>query len=299
MRFEWCYRKDEPITVKQFLKEQGVSRRLLSKIKFEGGYISVNDNEENVKFHLKKDDKVSVLIPDEGKQTIIKGVDLPIDILYEDEHYIAVNKPFGVASIPSFNHPMYSMANRIKGYYEKQDYPNQVIHVVTRLDRDTTGVMLLAKHRFAHALLDEQLKQRQVYKQYIAIAQSPNDLADEGFIEANIARVEDSIMIRRVGFGDDGQYALTQYDKVQVLKNANVYEVILHTGRTHQIRVHFNYKNATLIGDDLYGAPMDTIMKRQALHCQQVTFYNAFTQQQVVLRAELPEDMEQYILHNA
>lgn len=299
MRFEWCYEEDKPLAVKKFLKEKGISRRLLSKIKFDGGHISVNEKEENVNFNLKQGDKVSVLVPNEGKQPIIKGVDMPIDILYEDEHYIAVNKPFGVASIPSFNHPMYSMANRIKGYYEKQDYLNQVIHVVTRLDRDTTGVMLLAKHRFAHALLDEQLKQRQIHKQYIAIAQSPNDLLDEGMIEANIARVEDSIMIRRVGFGDDGQYALTQYRKIQSLKQANVYEVVLHTGRTHQIRVHFNYKNATLIGDDLYGAPSDNIMKRQALHCQQVTFYNAFTQQQVVLQAELPEDMRQYILHNA
>lgn len=299
MRFEWWYQKDNPITVKQFLKEKGISRRLLSKIKFDGGQISVNGKEENVNFHLKKEDNVSVLVPNEGKQTIIKGVDMPIDILYEDEHYIAVNKPFGVASIPSFNHPIYSMANRIKGYYEKQNYPNQVIHVVTRLDRDTTGVMLLAKHRFAHALLDEQLKKRQVHKQYVAIAQTPNSLFDEGYIEANIARVEDSIMIRRVGFGDDGQYALTQYCKVQTLKKANVYEVVLHTGRTHQIRVHFNYKKATLIGDDLYGAPMDTIMKRQALHCQQVTFYNAFTQQQVILQAKLSEDMQMYISQNA
>lgn len=299
MRFEWFYNTDGEQSVKQFLKEKGISRRLLSKIKFDGGKISVNDKEENVNFNLKQGDKVSVLVPNEGKQNIIKGVDMPIDILYEDEHYIAVNKPFGVASIPSFNHPRYSMSNRIKGYYEKQDYPNQVIHVVTRLDRDTTGVMLLAKHRFAHALLDEQLKKRKVHKQYIAIAQMPNDLLDEGFIEANIARVEDSIMIRRVGFGTDGQYALTQYYKIQELNQANVYKVILHTGRTHQIRVHFNYKNATLIGDDLYGAPVDDIMKRQALHCQQLTFYNAFTQQHVVLQAELPEDMKEYILKNA
>lgn len=299
MRFEWIHKVDNLVSVKQFLKEKGISRRLLSKIKFDGGCISVNDKEENVKFILRKNDKVSVLVPNEGKQNIIQGVDMPIEILYEDEHYIAVNKPSGVASIPSFNHPMYSMANRIKGYYEKQDYPNQVIHVVTRLDRDTTGVMLLAKHRFAHALLDEQLKHRKIYKQYIAIAQAPNDLDTEGIIEANIARVEDSIMIRRVGFGDDGQYALTQYKKIQSLKEADVYEIVLHTGRTHQIRVHFNYKSATLIGDDLYGAFEDAIMKRQALHCQQVTFYNAFTQQQVILKAELPEDMKNYILTNA
>lgn len=298
MRFEWVHEHHDQMNVKHFLKEKGISRRLLSKIKFNGGSIFINGKEQNVNFLLTFGDVVIIDTPQEGKQTSVVGVDLPIHILYEDDHYIAVNKPAGVASIPSFNHPMYSMANRIKGYYEKNDYVDQVIHVVTRLDRDTTGVMLLAKHRFAHALLDEQLKKGQVHKQYVAIAKTPNDLEDEGFIEANIDRDPNSIMIRRVGENGQGQYALTQYQKTQTLKEANVYDIVLHTGRTHQIRVHFTHKNATLIGDDLYGAPLDDIMKRQALHCHQLTFYNAFTQQHITLTAELPEDMVSYIKHH-
>lgn len=295
MQFEWRYEHDASIPVKHFLKQQGVSRRLLTAIKFDGGQICVNGQERTVRHTLQHGDVVRIITPNEGTQDIIKGVDMPIDVLYEDDHYIAVNKPTGVASIPSFNHPMYSMANRIKGYYEKKGYANQVIHVITRLDRDTTGVMLLAKHRFAHAMVDEQLKERTVDKRYIAIAQKPNQLETQGFIEANIARLPDTIMIRTVGENGEGQYALTQYQLLQSLSEANVYAIKLHTGRTHQIRVHFNYKEATLVGDDLYGAKEDAIMKRQALHCEQLTFYHAFTQQQVTIHAPLPEDMVRYI----
>ncbi|MBS4770524.1 RluA family pseudouridine synthase [Carnobacteriaceae bacterium zg-ZUI240] len=295
MQFEWRYTHEERITVKMFLKQQGVSRRLLTNIKYDGGKICVNGMEQTVRYLLSLGDVVAITIPNEGVQGIIQGVDMPVDVLYEDDHYIAVNKPSGVASIPSFNHPLYSMANRIKGYYEKQGYANQVIHVVTRLDRDTTGVLLLAKHRFAHALIDEQLKKRTVDKAYIAIAKKPNALEQKGFIEANIAMAPDTIMIRQIGHDGQGQYALTEYECIEQLQHANVYAIKLHTGRTHQIRVHFNYKEATLIGDNLYGAKEDDMMKRQALHCKQIRFYHPFTQQHITIEAPMPEDMLAYI----
>ena len=137
MVFEW--QADEALLTRTFLKHRGISRRLLSRIKFHGGQILVNGQEENVRHQSTVGDKVTVILPNEGKQEIIEAIHLPIDILFEDDHYIAVNKPAGYTSIPSQYNPQGSMANILKAYYQRQDYDNQVIHVVTRLDRDKIG----------------------------------------------------------------------------------------------------------------------------------------------------------------
>lgn len=143
MQFTWDYEKDHSQQVKYFLKEKGISKGLLAKIKFQGGQIKVNDQVENVLFSLAKDDKVTIVIPAEGEHETVLLDETPIDIVYEDEHVLVVNKPAGVSSIPAQYHPNGTMANRVKAYYKKQGYENQVIHVVTRLDRDTSGLMLL------------------------------------------------------------------------------------------------------------------------------------------------------------
>ena len=133
MQFTWDYEKDHSQQVKYFLKEKGISKGLLAKIKFQGGQIKVNDQVENVLFSLAKDDKVTIVIPAEGEHETVLLDETPIDIVYEDEHVLVVNKPAGVSSIPAQYHPNGTMANRVKAYYKKQGYENQVIHVVTRL----------------------------------------------------------------------------------------------------------------------------------------------------------------------
>lgn len=160
MEFVWIYEKDHPQQVKYFLKEKGISKGLLAKIKFQGGEIKVNGKIENVLFSLSYDDKVTIVIPAEGEHETVLLDETPIDIIYEDEHLLVVNKPAGTSSIPAQYHPNKTMANRVKAYYKRQGYENQVIHVVTRLDRDTSGLMLFAKHGFAHAKLDVQLREK-------------------------------------------------------------------------------------------------------------------------------------------
>ena len=164
MEFTYHYERQEPQQLKYFLKEQGISKGLLAKIKFQGGKIFVNDQRQNVLYSLVQNDTVTIVIPDEGEHETVLLDETPIEIVYEDQHLLIVNKPAGIASIPAQYHPNGTMANRVKAYYKQQGYQDQVIHVVTRLDRDTSGLMLFAKHGFAHAKLDVQLRQKQLIK---------------------------------------------------------------------------------------------------------------------------------------
>lgn len=295
MKLHWEYLDDTPEVLRTFLKKQDISKRLLAKIKYAGGKIVVNNKEETVRYILTKGDIIAVQLPIEHAQDNVLVSHEPIDVLYEDDFVLAVNKPAGVISIPSYANPNYSMANRVKGYYIRQEYTNQVIHVVTRLDKDTSGVMLFAKHQFAHALLDKQLRAGNVDKRYVALTKQKVSSDRHGWIDEPIARDEQSIMIRRVAHDGSGKKALTEFWQQEELPHGIVYDIKLHTGRTHQIRVHFNYKGATLIGDDLYGGDMSSGLMRQALHCQQLIFCHPLTKKSIVCIAKLPEDMQSWL----
>ncbi|KKJ72935.1 pseudouridine synthase, partial [Enterococcus faecium MRSN 4777] len=261
MQFTWDYEKDHSQQVKYFLKEKGISKGLLAKIKFQGGQIKVNDQVENVLFSLAKDDKVTIVIPAEGEHETVLLDETPIDIVYEDEHVLVVNKPAGVSSIPAQYHPNGTMANRVKAYYKKQGYENQVIHVVTRLDRDTSGLMLFAKHGFAHAKLDMQLREKKFVKKYQALVSGRlSDLSAHGHIDLPIARDYSSLLKRMVS--DEGRSAQTEYWIEKRLTEIALVDIQLHTGRTHQIRVHFSAIGCALLGDDMYGGRMDLGIKR-------------------------------------
>ncbi|GGC77386.1 RluA family pseudouridine synthase [Enterococcus wangshanyuanii] len=291
MEFSWIVDKEEPQQVKYFLKEQGVSRGLLAKIKFQGGKIEVNDSVENVLFKLSLGDRVKVTIPDELEHETLLVDDKPLEILFEDEHYLVVDKPAGVASIPSQYHPNGTMANRVKAYYKAQGYKNQVIHVVTRLDRDTTGLMLFAKHGFAHAMLDQELRQKKVVKIYQALVGGHvESLAEHGKIDQPIGRDLSSILKRMVV--DTGQQAETEYWLLKRQEKQALVNIQLHTGRTHQIRVHFESIGCSLLGDEMYGGNMDQGIERQALHCCQLNFVHPFSKEYMELRSPLADDMK-------
>lgn len=293
MEFTYHYKGKNHKPLKHFLKEQGISKKLLAKIKFQDGKILVNHKEENVLYLLQYNDIVTLTMPSEPAQEMIEPIDLPIHILYEDEYLLIVNKPSGVSSIPSFKHPKYSMANRVKNYYDKQQYVNRVIHVVTRLDKDTSGVMVFAKHQIVHSFLDRQLRRKEFYKSYIALASKSDELLDHGIIDEKIGRSSTSIITREVR--NDGKESLTEYWKVDEFDIANLYRIQLHTGRTHQIRVHFSYKGAPLIGDELYGGIMCSSLKRQALHCEKLVFSHPFTNKKIEVYADVPQDIENWI----
>lgn len=211
MRFEFI--ADQHTKIKTFLKKHGVSKGLLAKIKYTGGNIWVNDIEQNATYLLDIGDRVTIDIPAEEDLTgSLKPIFFPLDIVYEDDHFLAINKPVGYASIPSALHSS-TIANFVKGYLIEQNYENKQVHIVTRLDRDTSGVMLFAKHGYAHARLDKQLQAKLIHKRYYALVKGNGQLEETGDIIAPIGRPEDSIITRCVT--KNGKYAHTSYRVVQ------------------------------------------------------------------------------------
>lgn len=300
--------------VKNMLGRHGVSKRLLTKIKFYGGKITVNGIEKNAIFRLAKGDVVQITVPDEPDNESVIPENVPLEILFEDEHYLVVNKPAGVPSITGSLHPTGSMANFVKGYIDQQKYDNRAVHIITRLDRDTSGIMFFAKHRYAHALMQAPKFRHSLQKRYFALvdakknlsALTENDLAhlsenfqgatilpDSGQIKLPIGRKEGSIVERQVRFDGllEAKPAWSSYEKIARKNDLFLLDVILHTGKTHQIRVHFSHLGYPLIGDDLYGDNHDRL-ERQALHCHQLTFQHPFTDQTVTIECPLPADLQ-------
>ena len=291
MRFEFV--ADRQVKVKTLLKSHDISKGLLAKVKFKGGNIWVNGVEQNAIYLLDVGDKVAIDIPDEAPHETLIPVKKELDIVAEDDHFLVLNKPYGVASIPSKNHTN-TMANFIKHYYQEKGYPNQQVHIVTRLDKDTSGLMLFAKHGYAHARLDKQLQTKSIEKRYYALVSGEGDLPDSGEIIAPIARDVDSIITRRVH--KSGKYAHASYQVVERFGDVALVDVWLHTGRTHQIRVHFSHIGFPLLGDDLYGGRMDLGITRQALHCHSLRFTDPFTKKQRCHEIGLTDDFDSVII---
>jgi len=294
MEFTWKYDKESSQLLRGFIRDCGISKQLLAKIKYQGGKIEVDGVEQTVRYTINQGQILKIIIPDEKEHETMLSEDVPIDIVFEDDHLLVVNKPAGVASIPAQYHPNGTMANRVKGYYKKQGYKNQVIHIVTRLDRDTSGLMLFAKHGFSHAQMDVLLGAKQVEKRYKALVSGDiNQLKNRKDIIAPIDRDYNSLIKRTVA--PTGKNAHTEYWIERSTDELALVDILLHTGRTHQIRVHFEHINASLLGDGMYGGRMDLGIQRQALHCGKLAFIHPFTKEKLTFTQELPKDMQQVI----
>jgi 23S rRNA pseudouridine1911/1915/1917 synthase len=273
--------------VREFLKEQAISKTALTDIKFNGGSIRVNGQEVTVRYSLQPNDHLTVQFPVEEPSAGLIAEDIPLKIVYEDDYLLVINKPAGMNTIPSREHPSRSLANALIGYFQRIGL-QATTHIVTRLDRDTSGLVLVAKHRHIHHLLSEQQKSGAVRRVYEAFAEGKFPEVN-GRIEEPIGRKEDSIIERKVR--QDGQYALTNYRVIQSFSKFTWLEIRLETGRTHQIRVHLSFIGHPLVGDTLYGGKHD-LLTRQALHCRKITFLHPILQQPLEFKAELPGDME-------
>ncbi|HFI0464003.1 TPA: RluA family pseudouridine synthase [Streptococcus suis] len=294
MEFNFLYQADQPKLIKHYFHDLDLPRGFTTAVKFQGQILK-NGQPVSVRASLHAGDRLTLIAADEkGHDSVIPSF-TPIEVVYEDRDILVVNKPYDLVSIPSIKDPDSSMANRIKGYYVSKDYPDQVIHIVTRLDRDTSGLMLIAKHRLCHALLDRAIQAGGIQKYYYALS-TRTDWQAHGLIDAPIARSQESLITRTVH--PSGKSALTEYWLAQSFEGGSLLKLQLHTGRTHQIRVHLTWMGGPLIGDDLYGGPLSPELSRQALHCGELNFIHPFTKAPLQLKQDIPTDMQTWMSHH-
>ncbi|WP_284139400.1 RluA family pseudouridine synthase [Virgibacillus sp. LDC-1] len=282
------HKKQGGMLIRDYLRiEHAFSRRIIKAIKFEGGEIRVNGEIKKVNEPLAEGDELSIRFPIEKKAAYMNPAAIPLDIVYEDEAILVINKQAGIATIPSLNQNELTIANGVLAYYEQKNIP-YTIHIVTRLDRNTSGLLLIAKHRYAHSLLSNSQIAGHIHRKYRAIAEGVLQ-SKSGSIRTKIGRKEGSIIEREVR--EDGKEAATNYTVIAEKDTHSLLDIVLETGRTHQIRVHFSSIGHPLAGDDLYGGSTLRI-KRQALHCRELAFEHPFTKKELTFQAAMPTDME-------
>ncbi|MDO4903347.1 MAG: RluA family pseudouridine synthase [Limosilactobacillus sp.] len=291
MKFTWQYNHETPRKLRSALKMNGVTSSLMKVVIFHGGKMMINDEEKWAIDIVNPGDTFSIVIPPEEANDHVDEFDAPINIAYEDDDFLVINKSAGVATVPAHNVEVPdSLVNRVKHYYRVQNYENQVTHVATRLDKDTSGLVVFPKHRFAHAVIDRALKRHEVKKNYYALV-SGKIATTHGYIDAAIRRDPDSFVKRMVAA--DGKPSVTEYWLKEAGEESSLVKIRLHTGRTHQIRVHFSYLGHPLVGDSMYGAPDNKLIDRQALHCYWMQFYSPFKREWITVTAPVPDDFKQ------
>lgn len=291
MKFNWQYQGTSDRKLRSVLKSFGVTSSLIKVAVYHGGKLQINGEDKWTVDLVHPGDQVSLILPPESANDHINVSEQPIQIVYEDEDFLILNKPAGVATVPAHHVVVAdSLVNRVKGYYLRYHYENLVTHVATRLDKDTSGLVVFPKHRFAHAVLDRQLKRHQVKKNYLAIVDG-RLAAHHGYIDAPIGRDPVTFVQRTVI--RTGKPSVTEYWVEQESEERSLVKIRLHTGRTHQIRVHFKYLGHPLVGDPMYGGSGE--ISRQALHCYWMQFYSPFKGQLITVSAPLPTDMQKLI----
>ncbi len=274
-----------------FLKQQGYSKRNILALKRYPEKILVNGKWEFVNYILKAEDELVIRLTEEISSVRIEPQDIPLDIVYEDEDILVVNKPPFMPIHPTVNHETNTLANAVVYYYQKQGQEH-IFRCMNRLDTNTSGLTIMAKHKYSGAKLGDAMRNREIHREYCAIVWG-EDLPDEGCINMPIGKKEGSVIERMVR--EDGLEAITHY-RVLERKNGLAYvRLKLETGRTHQIRVHMKAIGHPLIGDDLY-APEYMLMDRQALHSAKLVFPHPMTGQEMTLECPIPNDMLQIMI---
>ncbi|MEE1530474.1 MAG: RluA family pseudouridine synthase [Clostridia bacterium] len=279
--------------VKEVLKaEFSMSDRLLLKLK-KLDKIYLNGNVTSVNHPVLENNLIECYLDYEEDNSNIIPTEMPLNIIYEDEAYIVVNKPAGIPVHPSMDHYTDSLSNGIAFYFNQIGLKKK-IRPVNRLDKDTSGIVIFAKNEYIQECLVRQMKSKEFIKRYIAVVNGNLDNL-EGTINAPIARKEGSIIERCVS--ETGDIAITHYKVLKRKTDFDIVECILETGRTHQIRVHFAYLGHSLLGDTLYGTS-SSLINRQALHAYEVEFTHPLSKKKVKYITTVPEDLNK-LMENA
>lgn len=275
------------LRIEQYLKRKGYSSQNLTELKHMPKSVLVNGEHYYMRDTLKTGDLLTICIRETACSEKIPAVHIPLDIVYEDEDLIIINKPAGMPLHPSMNNYTNSMANALAWYYQEQGKPF-IFRCANRLDRDTSGLTIVAKHMVSGNILSCMVRDRKISREYLAIARG-HVTPPTGTISAPLSRKEGTIIERTVDF-KHGEHAITHYRVVAEKNGHSLVSLHLETGRTHQIRIHIKYLGFPLIGDYLYNPDMEHI-QRQALHSHKLTFSHPITGKAMKFTVSLPEDM--------
>ena len=287
MNLEYIVKKDDNYTnINQILKNEfNISSRLFSKL-INMKKISVNGVITDTRNPVKLKDKISISFDYEENNENIVPKKMNLDILYEDDWLLIINKPANVAVHPSMLHYDNSLSNAIRFYFDKIGLKKK-IRPVNRLDKNTSGIVIFAKNEYIQECLINQMKNNTLKKEYLALVDGHfNDKS--GIINKPIARKEKSIIERCISL--DGKESITKYEVLKEFNNYSFIKCILLTGRTHQIRVHLASINHSILGDSLYGKE-SKLINRQALHCYTITFIHPINKTNIEIIAPIPLDI--------
>ena len=273
-----------------FLKEKQYSSQIITHLKRTENGILLNGIWGRVRDILHAGDLLEITLVETVVSENIVPTPLPLEIIYEDEDLMVINKSTNTPIHPSQGNYDNTLANAVAYYYSQKNEPF-TYRCINRLDRDTTGLLIIAKHMYSASLLSNMVQNREIHREYLAIA--TGCVPEEGIIEAPIGRVDGSTIERQVDC-ENGDYACTHYKRLSFQNGYSLVSLKLDTGRTHQIRVHMKHIGHPLPGDFLYN-PDYSVIKRQALHSYRLKFVHPITNKKMEFTAPLPEDMNSII----
>lgn len=283
-KFEY-YIETDNITVLSVLRKNLYSRRNIILLKNTNMGLSVNNKLVFTNHILKKGDILCVKIEETVKDNIVPK-EMKLNIIFEDEDILIIDKSSNLSVHPTMGNYYDTLANGV-AFYLKEKF--NTFRIINRLDKDTSGLLIIAKNVFIANILYSMMKNRNIKREYLAICSGY--IQGSGIINAPIKRVDGSTIERCVN-REFGESAITYFEKIKAFNNLNLIKLRLETGRTHQIRVHMKYINAPIIGDFLYN-PDFRYIKRQALHSYKLQFNHPITDERLEFITTLPDDMSE------
>lgn len=259
------------------------------------GYVMVNDEVTRANYKVKSGDRIVINVP-APKELELVAQEIPLEIVYEDEDVAVINKPQGMVVHPSAGHPDQTLVNALLYHLTSLSGINDVVRpgIVHRIDKDTSGLLMVAKNDDAHLSLAKQLKDKTSLRKYVALVHGSIG-HDKGRIDAPIGRSKVDRKMQAVR--EDGKEAVTHFQVLERFKDFTLVELQLETGRTHQIRVHMQYIGYPLAGDPVYGPKKTLKANGQLLHAKLLGFKHPRTEESMIFEAPLPEAFEE-ILEN-
>lgn len=287
MENTWQYQGTAPLKIKRYLSQLGMGHRLFNDIKNGAGELLVDHRRVRPTTKILPHQTLTIKVQPEVADPSVAVSHEPLQVVYEDANWLVINKPSGVASIPGPTESNGTILNRVKGYLIDQEDVNRRPHLITRLDKYTSGLLLVAKHRVASSMVSQQVEHHLMQKRYLAVVQGsikqPHGIIDEPILRVagQAARLIDPA----------GQSAKTEYWVQATNQRYTLVKLQLHSGRTHQIRVHMSFLDHPLIGDHLYGGSTD-LTTHQFLHASELSFRDPFTEEMKQFTIPLPVEQQ-------